>query len=520
MVGVALSVLMLGPEANAQGTSVDVELLRPTFAAGSLPGVDSPLVAGKGAIRAGFVTQYERDPVILYQYGEEYGVVVKNRVQNHLGIAYDVTDRFSARATLPIAFQAGFDDVVFEQSWNGLGLGDIGLGGKVQLAKAGPLTTGARIDFLVPSGTNEAWLGDASLRTQLGLSALGEVGPANAVVDLSYTARPNELDTGQDFIVESTLDFNASLGFEVWPDRLGMNLGYLSRGGVSHLGQSGGENGSDLIGGLQIHRKDGSGQIDLGVGKGLAQGVGSTAFRGFVGYTWIRPPIVPEPVPEPVVVIKEIPPPPIVVIEPDIEEPPPEPEWQPEEVAKVVRNQIVIRDPINFVFAQDTILDESLVVLEAIAKVLHEHAEIEHLVIEGHASEEGSFEYNYDLSNLRARAIWKELMRQGVHPDRISYRGMGEVVPIETGDDEESLATNRRVEFHIIDWIEPDEEFPVYEESYRLPWSGDSVTTVQPIRPPEPEKTDEPEEEVNTIEIDLLNPDNFDLYEEEGEETE
>lgn len=518
MIGFALSVVLSGPVAKAQGTSVDVELLRPTFSAGGAPGIETPLVAGKGAFRAGFVTQYERDPVILYQYGEEYGVVVKNRVQNHLGIAYDVTDRFTARATLPIAFQAGFDDAVFDQSWNGLGLGDIGLGGKVKLADAGLLTIGARADFLLPSGTNEAWLGDAGLRTQLGLAAIARVGPVRALADVSYTARPKEIDTGQDFLVESTLDLNGGVAFDIWPERLAMNVGYLSRGGVTHLGEPGAENASELIGGLQVLRKDGSGQVDLGVGKGLAQGVGTTAFRGFVGYTWIRPPKIPEPEPEPVVVIREEPPPVVVVEEPDIEEPP-EPEWQPEEVAKVVRDQIVIRDPINFVFAQDTILDESLVVLEAIAKILHEHAEIEHLVIEGHASVEGSFEYNYDLSNLRARAIWKELMQQGVHPDRISYRGMGEVVPVVSGDDEESLATNRRVEFHIVDWIEADEEYPEYPASYRLPWSGDKVETIQPIRPPEPPKTED-KEEVETRVIDLLNPDEFDLYEDETEEVE
>jgi outer membrane protein OmpA-like peptidoglycan-associated protein len=291
----------------------------------------------------------------------------------------------------------------------------------------------------------------------------------------------------------------------------------MSRGGVSHLGESGGENGSEVLGGIQLLRKDGSGQLDFGVGKGLADGVGTTAFRTFVAYTWIRPPTRREPPPEPVVIEEPPPEPPPILIEPDIEEPPPEPEWEPEEVAKVVRDQIVIRDPIQFVFAEDTILPESLETLEAIAEILHEHAEIEHLVIEGHASEEGSYEYNYDLSNLRARAIWKELMRNGVHPDRISYRGMGEVVPKDEGTDEESLATNRRVEFHIIDWIEGDEEYPDFPDSFRLPWSGDSVETVHPIRPPEPPEQED-KEEVETRVIDLLNPEQFDLYEDEEEE--
>ena len=520
MIGPTLLVALALGDANAQGLSVDVELLRPTFSAGGPPGIESPLVAGKGAIRAGFVSQYQRDPVILYQFGEEYGVVVKNRASAHLGFAYDVSDRVTLRGVVPLAFQVGYDNAVADQSWNGLGMGDLAGGAKVRLASAGPLTTGARFDVFVPSGTNDAWLGDANLRTQVGLAAMISYGPGRLLADVSYTARPGEIDTEQDFVIESTLDLNGAIAVDVWPDRIALQASYLSRGGVSHLGEPGAENGSELLGGVQLLKKDGSGQLDFGFGKGIAQGVGTSAFRTFAAYTWVRPPTQRE-VPPPVVVIEEPPPePPPIVIEPDIEEPPFEPEWEPEEVAKVVRDQIVIRDPIQFVFAEDTIVPESLLTLEAIAEILHEHAEIEHLVIEGHASEEGSFEYNYDLSNLRARAIWKELMRQGVHPDRISYRGMGEVVPREDGTDEESLAENRRVEFHIIDWIEGDEVYPDFPDAYRLPWSGDTVETVHPLRPPEPPK-EEQKEEIETRVIDLLNPDQFDVYgddDEEGEE--
>ena len=44
-------------EAHA-GYSLDVELLRSTLAAGTPPGVDSPLIAGQGSVRVGAVYQY------------------------------------------------------------------------------------------------------------------------------------------------------------------------------------------------------------------------------------------------------------------------------------------------------------------------------------------------------------------------------------------------------------------------------------------------------------------------------
>ena len=62
--------------------------------------------------------------------------------------------------------------------------------------------------------------------------------------------------------------------------------------------------------------------------------------------------------------------------------------------------------------------------LDYVAQIINDDIKIGHLVIEGHASEEGEYKYNYDLSNLRARAIYKALVDAGVHPDRMSYRGL------------------------------------------------------------------------------------------------
>ena len=148
----------------AQGLSVDVELLRPTFSADSHPGVDSPVIAGKGAMRTGFLTQYARDPVILYQFDQEYGVVVRNRTTVHLGWEYDLSDRVALRGTVPLAFQIGSDENVASLSSPGLGLGDMSVGGRAALAEAGPLLIGVRGDVLLPVGTNDAWMGDASFR--------------------------------------------------------------------------------------------------------------------------------------------------------------------------------------------------------------------------------------------------------------------------------------------------------------------------------------------------------------------
>jgi hypothetical protein len=85
------------------------------------------------------------------------------------------------------------------------------------------------------------------------------------------------------------------------------------------------------------------------------------------------------------------------------------------------------------------------------------------------------------------------LLRSGVHPDRMSYRGMGEVVPVAAGEDEASLATNRRVEFRIVKQYEPDERPAEFRPGVLLPWSGDNATITNPEAPPsEPEKPKQP----------------------------
>src|SRR6185295_5328001 len=128
------------------------------------------------------------------------------------------------------------------------------------------------------------------------------------------------------------------------------------------------------------------------------------------------------------------------------------------------------------------------------------HPEIGHVVIEGHASEEGSYEYNYNLSNLRARSIYEELVKAGVHPKRMSTRGMGEVEPVALGSEEERLALNRRVDFHIVYYIDSQDQAPHLQNQIVLPWNGENETVAPqdqlPVqKPPTPE--------------DVLNPDEF-----------
>jgi outer membrane protein OmpA-like peptidoglycan-associated protein len=68
------------------------------------------------------------------------------------------------------------------------------------------------------------------------------------------------------------------------------------------------------------------------------------------------------------------------------------------------------------------------------------------LTIEGHTDALGADHYNEELSLRRAERVRDFLVSQGVLPDRVSVRGLGEYRPVASNATAEGRANNRRVE--------------------------------------------------------------------------
>ena len=71
------------------------------------------------------------------------------------------------------------------------------------------------------------------------------------------------------------------------------------------------------------------------------------------------------------------------------------------------------------------------------------------VLIEGHADERGTFEYNLALGDRRAASTKAFLVRQGVRADRITTISYGEARPTCTAQTEECWARNRRGQLRI-----------------------------------------------------------------------
>jgi peptidoglycan-associated lipoprotein len=68
------------------------------------------------------------------------------------------------------------------------------------------------------------------------------------------------------------------------------------------------------------------------------------------------------------------------------------------------------------------------------------------VVLEGHADERGTREYNMALGERRAKAVQRYLVLQGVSPAQLELVSYGEERPVATGSDDSAWAQNRRVE--------------------------------------------------------------------------
>jgi outer membrane protein OmpA-like peptidoglycan-associated protein len=117
----------------------------------------------------------------------------------------------------------------------------------------------------------------------------------------------------------------------------------------------------------------------------------------------------------------------------------------------VRREKIEINDKIYFAYDSDRILPRSYELLDQIAKVIGEHPEIPRIFIEGHTDSDGKDSYNLDLSDRRAKSVMRYLVEAGVNDERLDAKGFGETQPIDDNGTEAGKASNRRVEFRIVD---------------------------------------------------------------------
>ena len=105
--------------------------------------------------------------------------------------------------------------------------------------------------------------------------------------------------------------------------------------------------------------------------------------------------------------------------------------------------QSEVGDRVHFAVDQHTLSPEAQATLDAQAAWLGNNPEFTGM-IEGHADEQGTQEYNLRLSERRATSAMEYLISRGVAPSRLSMVGYGKLRPLAICSTEDCYRQNRR----------------------------------------------------------------------------
>jgi len=104
---------------------------------------------------------------------------------------------------------------------------------------------------------------------------------------------------------------------------------------------------------------------------------------------------------------------------------------------------------ICFEFDKANLLPASNKELDKLIKLLKGNNKIKIEVV-GHTDGDGTYDYNMSLSGKRAKAVTEYIVKSGIKPERVSYKGYGDTRPLMNNETAEDKKLNRRVEVRIM----------------------------------------------------------------------
>ena len=104
---------------------------------------------------------------------------------------------------------------------------------------------------------------------------------------------------------------------------------------------------------------------------------------------------------------------------------------------------------IYFDYDQDILREDVLSDLLKVSRLMKDNPKYT-LLVEGHADERGTREYNLALSERRAKAVEDFLSASGVSSFNVEVVGYGEEKPVDNGSNESAWSQNRRAELFFI----------------------------------------------------------------------
>lgn len=119
------------------------------------------------------------------------------------------------------------------------------------------------------------------------------------------------------------------------------------------------------------------------------------------------------------------------------------------EIKSIKAGERYVLKDINFATNKYDLTDVSKAIIDEFIDFLVDNPTIE-VAVYGHTDNVGDAQENLLLSEYRAKEVYNYIVKKGIGYKRLTYRGYGELKPIESNDSEEGKSKNRRTEFEII----------------------------------------------------------------------
>ncbi|MCC6746599.1 MAG: OmpA family protein [Deltaproteobacteria bacterium] len=118
---------------------------------------------------------------------------------------------------------------------------------------------------------------------------------------------------------------------------------------------------------------------------------------------------------------------------------------------KLTKSAIVITKNVHFATGTANLMPDSQQLLDEVAEVMQGNPKIRKVEVGGHTDNRGAPKGNEQLSQARADAVRDYLLKAGVAADRLTAKGYGPHQPKAPNITPRNRATNRRVEFKILE---------------------------------------------------------------------
>lgn len=119
------------------------------------------------------------------------------------------------------------------------------------------------------------------------------------------------------------------------------------------------------------------------------------------------------------------------------------------DLKKIQVGSTIVLKNIFYDFDKATLRQESTYELGRLLKLLVEMPNLK-IEISSHTDSKGANDYNFKLSDIRAKSVVDYLISKGISKDRLVSKGYGEEKPISTNDTDEGRQLNRRTEFKVL----------------------------------------------------------------------